>query len=384
MSLIACPECSHTISDRAYSCPYCGFPVRDRQTDFPYGRKRLPNGFGCIKHLSGKRSKPFAVYPSVQSLPVGSSPGNRAAIGYYHDWYEAYEALRSYKETGGKSSPATLTFQNVYEGYMKEKFRSDGKAYSKSTRQAYESAFQNCKELHEQRFLMLKKADLQSTLDHCTLGYSSHCNIKKLYDQLYKYALENDIVEKNYSLFVSIHKENDNEKGEPFSPKELSVLWKNTEHPDVPMILIMIYSGFRIKAFETIHINLTERYFQGGVKTKSAKDRIVPIHPSIFSFTKKMATLGNNFNSARFRKEHFYKTLSELGILFTENGKKHTPHDCRHTFSWLCDHYQVDDLSKHLLMGHSLGKDIEKTVYGHRTLKELTQEIAKIRIESEE
>jgi integrase len=62
------------------------------------------------------------------------------------------------------------------------------------------------------------------------------------------------------------------------------------------------------------------------------------------------------------------------------NGKKHTPHDCRHTFSWLCDKYKVDDMSKHLIMGHSLGRDVEKSVYGHRTTEELNEEIQKIQV----
>ena len=81
-----------------------------------------------------------------------------------------------------------------------------------------------------------------------------------------------------------------------------------------------------------------------------------------------------------FRKTFFYPTLERLGISVTANDKKHTPHDCRHTFSWLCDKYGVDDLSKHLLMGHSLGKDVEKAVYGHRTFEELRTEINKIKV----
>ena len=44
------------------------------------------------------------------------------------------------------------------------------------------------------------------------------------------------------------------------------------------------------------------------------------------------------------------------------------------------DKYKIDDLSKHLLMGHSLGNDIEKSVYGHRTLEELRTEIEKIKV----
>ena len=40
--------------------------------------------------------------------------------------------------------------------------------------------------------------------------------------------------------------------------------------------------------------------------------------------------------------------------------------------------YHADELSKHMLMGHSLGNDVERSVYGHRTLDELRDEIHKI------
>lgn len=81
-----------------------------------------------------------------------------------------------------------------------------------------------------------------------------------------------------------------------------------------------------------------------------------------------------------FRMKSFYPVLEQLGINKTASGKRHTPHDCRHTFSWLCDKYKIDELSKHLMMGHSLGGDVEKSVYGHRTIEELKTEINKIKV----
>ena len=197
---------------------------------------------------------------------------------------------------------------------------------------------------------------------------------------MYRFAIENDIVEKNYAQFVSINQEDDNEKGEPFSEEELSVLWKNQKDITVQMILILIYTGFRITAFETIVLNEEQKYFKGGVKTAAGKGRIVPIHRAILTFALNFRKNFPNYRARTFRSCNFYPTLERLGIATTRNGKKHTPHDCRHTFSWLCDKYQVDELSKHLLMGHSLGKDVEKTVYGHRTYEQLYAEIQKIEV----
>ena len=33
MTLIACPECTGRVSDRAVACPHCGFPVREQVVD---------------------------------------------------------------------------------------------------------------------------------------------------------------------------------------------------------------------------------------------------------------------------------------------------------------------------------------------------------------
>lgn len=411
MSLLLCPECSHTVSDKALSCPGCGFPVSlilssraarpaplpaplssahspsfhppspDKKSHKKASRRRLPNGYGSIKKLSGNRSRPYAAYPPSGSFrPCSVSETNLPAIGYYASWYDAFDALSRYHRNPYDIHSRGLTFAEVFSLFYEDKFNDDGKALSDSSRYAYDTAFKNCPSLHSLRFFDLRKQDMQEALDSCTLGYSSLCNLKKLFCQMYRYAMENDIVEKDYSGFVTIRREDDTESGEPFSEEELSVLWSNKDDTVVQMILVMIYTGFRIKAFETVTLNAEQQYFKGGVKTAAGKGRIVPIHRAILPFALAFSQNFPDFRARAFRSKAFYPTLERLGIAVTQSGKKHTPHDCRHTFSWLCDKYKVDELSKHLLMGHSLGKDVEKAVYGHRTYEELYNEIQKIQV----
>lgn len=396
MALILCPECGHQVSDKAISCPNCGYPIhfsaptenplKAEQTKAPKPRtkkkyKKLPNGFGSIKKLTGKRRRPYAAYPPTKEFSLNGSPKTLPAIGYYSDWYSAFDALREYNQNpyDYDRKKSELTFQDIYELFYKSKFQNNKKPISKQSEAAYSTAFKNCSALHNQKFLSLKKQELQDVIDHCPLGYSSIQNIKKLFGQMYKYALENDITDKNYAQFVTINLADDNEKGEPFSQDELNILWQHKEDNEtIQMILIMIYTGYRIKAFESLTVNLEERYLKGGVKTAAGKERIVPIHDAIYEYVSNFDPA--SFHSAYFRSKYFYPELERLKLSTTANGKKHTPHDCRHTFSWLCDKYKVDDLSKHLLMGHSLGNDVERSVYGHRTIEELRTEIAKIQI----
>lgn len=337
---------------------------------------KLPNGFGSIKKLSGNRRKPYAAYPSTKIEDKGLPICPSQAIGYYDSWYSAYNALFDFNKNLLNGITPAATFTDIYHAFYKAKFEESKKQLSSRSRIDYSSAYKNVPSLHEMVFSSIRKSHMQKALDDCTLGYSSLSNIKKLYTQMYKYAMENDIVEKNYAQYVSINQENDIETGEPFTQEDIDKLWQNQHIPSARIVLMMIYSGFRITAYETLEVNLEEQYFKGGIKTRSGKNRIVPFHRSIVPFAAEFKP--EEFRGATFRGQKFYPLLEQLDILYAANGKKHTPHDCRHTFSWLCDKYRVDDLSKHLLMGHSLGSDVEKSVYGHRTIEELRYEINKI------
>lgn len=390
MALITCPECARQISEFALSCPGCGYPVKlstDRQKPKDEAKskpqaapkrkkyKKLPNGTGTVKQLSGKRRNPYAAYPPCKGFQLNGSPKPSPAIGYYPTWHEAFAALCEYnKDPYDLSNP---TFTEVYNLFYADKFEGK-KKLSDATKRASTAAYKNLSALHTRKFRELRKADYQSVLDNCPLRHASLELMLTLLHQMYRYAISADIVDKDYSATVKINIPFDDEKGDPFSEKELQLLWQNKNDLYVKTVLIQIYSGFRISAWKTMEVNHEEQYFRGGVKTAAGKARFVPMHPSIREFvspeTIAILSLPN------YRGKHFYPILEQLGIAASVNGKKHTPHDCRHTFSWLCDKYKVDDLSKHLLMGHTVQGDVEKTIYGHRTEEELRAEMNKIAV----
>lgn len=357
-------------------------------------RMKLPNGFGSIKYLGVGRRNPYAVYPPVTEWsPKG--PVTPPALDYVETWEAGYELLTAYNlEKQGKIKvnrnvyiDRSPTFAEVYEQYYNDKYNNPTrkKKYSKSAMNSTKSAFGNCSVLHDMKMGQIKYDDLQNVVNECPLKHASLELIVTLYHQMYKYALKHEIVDKDYSKFVYIPIEDDDESGEPFTPEELAVLWENKEDPVCEMLLIMCYSGYRISAFTNMEIHLEEAYFMGGVKTKSSKERSVPIHSGIYAFVERRLRQpkynGKNLllcSPVRFRILMHAK-LEELGIAYA-NDKKHTPHDCRHTFSWLCEHYKVSENDRKRMLGHSFGNDITNAVYGHRTVEELREEIEKIKI----
>lgn len=239
----------------------------------------------------------------------------------------------------------------------------------------FRSAYNNCKSLHDKSFRSLVTADLQKAVDDCPLKHATLEKIIVLFNQMYTYADANDLCDKKYSDYVKIKSEDDDEKGVPFENDELEILWKNQEDPVVEMLLIICYSGFRISEYIDLEINWNENYLKGGLKTDAGRNRIVPIHSAILPLVKRRIKRDGAFltcSTGDFRTD-MYATLEKLGI------KKHTPHDCRHTFSKLCDDYYANETDKKLMLGHSF-QDVTNKVYLHRSLERLKEEIERIKV----
>ena len=236
MALILCPECGHSVSDKAISCPSCGYPIHiptPVSTELiprrkPKRRRKLPNGSGSIKHLSGKRARPWAAYPPVTEFTLKGSPVLGTAIGYFESYNDAYQALMLYNNApgdirrssvsfaelcaamlsnrGGNRSPEhiDITFAELYDQYFEQKYEKSKKKLSNASRGSTRAAFNNCKQLHDKKFVDIRKADLQEVIDTCPLKHSSLELILSLFKGMYSYALQNDIVEKDYSQFVTV------------------------------------------------------------------------------------------------------------------------------------------------------------------------------------
>lgn len=352
-------------------------------------RMKLPNGFGSIKYLGDNRRRPYAVYPPAVIMPYG--PKSPKALAYTETWEDAYELLTAYnmqkkgqiKVNGSTFIDRSPTFQEVYERFYKEKYENPHrKKLSKASQNSTRAAFLNCSAIHNKQIAQIRYYDLQGILDACTLSHSSQELMLSLMHQVYKYAIKYDIIEKDYSTNVFIPVEDDDKSGVPFTDDEMKILWDHKDDVIVQFILIMCYSGWRISEFRDMEVNLKENYFHGGIKTDAGKDRYVPIHSGIYGFVKNRKYSGKDFLNCTptYFRNNMYDKLEELGIASAASGERHTPHDCRHTFSMFCERYKVSENDRKRMLGHSFGADVTNAVYGHRTIKELSEEIEKIKI----
>ena len=370
---------------------------------------KLPNGYGSIKYLGKGRRNPYAVHPPTTEFTLDGIPKTPKALCYVDDWMKGFTVLTAYKAgtyTPGMEKELTTilpsdnsdfvqriladysvikgteqkntdkTFAEVYSDFYNYKFERDkSKHYSDSTRYAIRAAYKNCAALHEETFRSLRYDDLQEVLDNCPLGYGSMMLIVNLLHQMYNYAEIYELCDKDYSRHIKINSEDDTEHGKPFTENDLRILWTHKDNEVVEFLLIMCYSGYRISAYKTLKVDLIKKYFRGGVKTAAGKDRIVPIHSSIAPLVKNRLKRSTTLltDSPHDYRLKMYETLKELGI------SHHTPHDCRHTFSKLCEKYNVSENDRKRMLGHAF-KDITNKVYGHRELEDLKTEIEKIKV----
>lgn len=319
------------------------------------------------------------------------------ALCYVNDWYTGFAVLTAYKAgTYEKGMEKDLkftsdtddviqriiedyssyrcvdsvgkTFADIYELYYQDKYGDGKRKYSASTKQSTKVAFNNCKALWEIPFAEITLDDLQSNLDSCPLKHSSLELIKSLYHGMYGYAVPHDLAEKDLSKYVKIKKPDDDVHGVPFSDSELLLLWENRESITACRLIVMCLSGFRIGAYPSLKID--HDIFIGGIKTSAGKGRHVPVHSSLVPLLDHADI--SSIAPKRFRID-MYRFLESVGI------QKHTPHDCRHTFSYLCDKYGVNPIAKKKMLGHKIQGDISNSTYGHWSDDMLKKEICKIK-----
>lgn len=349
-------------------------------------RMRNKNGYGSVVKLSGNRRQPYEVRVNTRmddrNYPVYD------VLGRFADRETALFELAQYNRTPFDINKRDITFSEVYTMWYDWKYVHNKKKYSASTIACTKGAYNKCESLYNMKLKEIRTSDMQQILDDHTLSHAYMEHIVNLLHQVYKYALEYDIIEKDYSGFIKITKEEDDEKGIPFSKNEINALWRNIDTvPNCDTVLILIYTGWRISEFlgmKTDNVDLSEWTMQGGVKTAAGKNRIVPIHSGIQDliqarYSPHSSTFIHNVeNNKPITKTAYYKAFIEVmnqcGIT-----EKHTPHDCRHTFASLLDSAGANDVCIDRLVGHA-SKTLTKRTYTHKDIEELRYAVELIQI----
>lgn len=334
---------------------------------------RLPNGYGSICKLSGKRRKPYMVQIQTDKDEFGKR--TRKALSYHRTRADAFEALKKYNEKPFDFTKKKLTFSDVYKLWQVP--HCLGK--SESLHYVYNAAFMSFSAIHDSLFEDLRPYHFEPIIQAIVGSKQKKMHMTTLLGQLYKYANKYEIYDRDFSKDLVVGAVEEPDVRTVFSDLEIKRLSKLTGLiPD--SLLIMIYTGFRISellAIEVVNINLEDPLIKGGLKSEAGKNRVVPIHPCIMPIIKRYYNQNNKylFDLGFERPVKYYMYAKEFNEFMATVNMDHIPHEARHTFITNLDRVGAKDNLIKLLVGHAQ-TDFTKKVYTHNTVDQLKETIS--------
>ena len=409
--LLQCPECDLQVSDKATYCPHCGYPMQSnikprKPRNKNHKRRRLPNGFGQISEIKNRNLR----NPFRAMITIGKTPEGRPICkplkpeSYFPTYNDAYAALVEYNKNPYDLDPS-ITMTELYERWLPEyeKTVSDTKAMT--------SAWEYCSAVYKMRVIDVRARHIKGCMEEGiatvkgkeqTPSATMKNKIKTLFNLMLDYALEYELVDRNYSRTFKLTDETIKEiqtvKKEhiPFTDAEMDLLWAHVDDKRyVDILLIQCYSGWRpqeLGLIELEDVDLENWVFTGGMKTDAGTNRPVPIHSKIQYLVvrkyKEAEALGSQylFNCTdpecnrknikltynRYQKG-FNRIRDELNL-----NPAHRPHDGRKHFVTAAKKAGVDEYAIKYIVGHKISDLTEKT-YTDREFDWLREEIEKIK-----
>ena len=410
--LIKCPECELQVSDKAPACPHCGYPMKPTVKRKPRAknnkRRRLPNGFGQISEIKNRNLR----NPFRAMVTVGKTPEGRPICkplkpeSYFPTYNDAYAALVEYNKNPYDLEPS-ITVKELYEKWSEEYFKT---LKAEGSVRGVESAWAYCSAVYGMRVMDVRARHIKGCMEEGTAtvrGKEQHPSasmknkIKSLFNLMLDYALEYELVDRNYSRTFNLTEETIKEiqtvKKEhiPFTDEEMERLWAHVDDKRyVDVLLIQCYSGWRpqeLGLLELENIDLENWTFKGGMKTDAGMDRVVPIHSKIRALVerkyKEAVALGSKYlfnctdgRSGKPTMMTYQRYQKGFGMVRDELklNPEHRPHDGRKHFVTACKKAGVDEYAIKYMVGHKIS-DITEKVYTQREFEWLKAEIEKIR-----
>lgn len=402
--LTTCPECNSQVSDKALMCPHCGFPLQ-RRVPAPQSqshkrpRQKLPNGFGQITKITNQRlRKPFRAMVTVGVTPEGRPISKiLRPQGYFRTYNEAYRAIMEYHD-----KPCDLS-QSITMEQLHDLWRKDKKGHiTLSSLQEYDSVWKYCSSVYPIPIQDIRVRDLKICLANgsITIGdetRTASVNIRRkmkiLFNQLFDYAVENEITSRNVARMFNLHEDAEPAVRAhiPYTEEEVAILDAHvSEYPIIEMLQIQFYSGWRpgeLCDLLVSNVDLENKCFTGGKKTRNGINRTIPIHSKIFPLVEKhyhhAVESGNEhlFCDNRKKPRHityetfsnkYRKLIKELGL-----NPLHRAHDGRVHFVTTAKKANMDEYAIKRIVGHAI-TDLTERVYTYRNIEWLRSELEKI------
>lgn len=206
---------------------------------------KLPNGYGSVTKLSGNRRKPYLARVTlgwITDEKTGKTVQDRVPIGTYKTKKEALQALAEYTANPYDIQNNNLTLAELYQKWTESYFPT---LKSNASIRTITSAWKYCHSIYTMRAKDLRSRHIKSVMEN---GYvipstgenagekvyaspNTKSRIKSLFNLMLDFAMEYELVEKNYARMFELSNEIIREKEDAtrghvnFSVEEMQVLW---------------------------------------------------------------------------------------------------------------------------------------------------------------
>lgn len=413
--------------------------------------KKRANGKGSAVFLGKGRYKPWAarimvgkdIYGKAIYIDLETFKTELDAIVYLENYnknptpikikQEKYNRIAFFSQTPYPLVPVSnpkkdiiekvkkdnYTFKQLFEKFKESKLltkeeqqleklyhiRPKNKPFGRHYCRGLITAFHNCEQLYDRVYKDLRASDFNKHLKECKKGIDPQRQMVNLFNNLDKFALEEDIIEKGYSQFISINtcnrkeikqSRNKIEKNKLFSYSQIEYLWnftpksegiqkQNKQNREIfirDFWLMLLYSGMRadeLLSVYTENIFLNDNYFIGGLKTEAGINREIPIHPTVKHLYEKYYNPNNKF---LFMQPNGNKIDYDYYLYhYRQNFKKlhpyistHTAHDCRHTLRNELEKLNIKQVIINSILGHS-NENVGQDIYTHISIEEKLEAI---------
>jgi integrase len=190
---------------------------------------------------------------------------------YFPTYNDAYTALVEYNKNPYDLEP-DITIKELYEKWLSEYLKDASDTYIRSVN----SAWTYCSSIYDMRAKDVRARHIKGCMEEGfrieTRGKkkgekihpspSTKSRIKSLFNTMFDYALEYEIVPMNYArtfeisgdIIVEIEK--NKKKHFPFTDDEMKVLWQNVDNVKfADWILIQCYMGWRPQELATLRLD---------------------------------------------------------------------------------------------------------------------------------
>ncbi len=343
---------------------------------------KLPNGYGTVYKLSGKRRNPFIVRKTTGWTDEGKQI--YTTLGYYPTRTKALQALAEYNNNPYDLLMSKMTFSQVYEKWFNSTFDDNT---NRSTIKNYSSVYKYCTALYDMPMCEIRLQHMQKIIDENSDAAQTASRLKVLFNKLYVWCIQNDYVKKNYAEYLkATKKESANNSRRAFSQSDINTLWSVADkNPNAPIVLMLIYCGVRISELLDLKkedVNLEEQWFKVRASKTNAGIRVVPIADKVLSFWKSYmersnceyavcTTAGEKLQYDNFKRNYWKPLMDMLNM-------DYTPHETRHTCISLLVMSNCNPTTRKKIVGHKSQMDLGEAVYTHIYVEELLKAINKI------